>query len=385
MLQRTSRWLWWCPGLAALAATTLSAACSSKTQTSGETHFLCKSEADCASLGADYSCQAGTCQLRSETDAGTGGTGTGGTGSGGSAGTGGAAGARCDSGCTPAYGYPVVTGGCVDVSQKEVLGCFCPGQQELQVPICRTTPSDHVMWYGAFTSLTDPAGFEACSAPPVEIHACDFSSCAVPPPSLCNRTDTCKVLQCDNLEFDANGCKRTECTSDSDCSNTDRCVFEQCRSTSACAYTGDGTCQCGGPDPCINAHFCNATADYGPRGDWTALEFSQGSGPCPPNADCTSTWRLTPDGHLAISKFGTPSTATVDAGVLQTIVGFIDGPDLRRALRDGFQCDPPPTDVGWSVKLELSTSTLQNDATGCLTTGPSGNVAQQVFDYLKNY
>lgn len=37
------------------------------------------------------------------------------------------------------------------------------------------------------------------------------------------------------------------------------------------------------------------------------------------------------------------------------------------------------------VKLELSTGPLQSDATGCLTTGPSGNIAQQIFDYLKNY
>src|SRR5262249_5761505 len=160
-----------------------------------------------------------------------------------------------------AYGYPVVTGGCVDVSQKEVLGCFCQGQQELQGPFCRTQPGDPVMWFGSFTSLNDPASFEACSPPPMEGHACDFSSCAVPPPSLCSRADTCAALTCNTLEFDANGCKRTECKSDSDCADTDRCVFEQCRSTSACAYTGDGKCQCSGTDPCISAWFCNSTTD----------------------------------------------------------------------------------------------------------------------------
>ena len=37
------------------------------------------------------------------------------------------------------------------------------------------------------------------------------------------------------------------------------------------------------------------------------------------------------------------------------------------------------------MKLELSTGPLQNDVTGCLTTGPAGNIAQQVFDYLKRF
>jgi hypothetical protein len=264
-----------------------------------------------------------------------------------------------------------------------VLGCYCAGNPDAPSN-CHVRKSDGSIWLGEFTS-PDPNAFDNCTSLPADLHACDFSTCDVPPPSWCSRADTCAVLPCDTLEFDSNGCKRPECTSDTDCASTDRCVFEQCRSTSSCAYIPDGTCQCGGPDPCINARFCNPIADYGPRGQWTALEFTQASGPCPTPDGCTSTWRLTPDGHLAMTKSGTPSTATVDAGQLETIVMFIDGPELRRSLRDGFQCDQPPTDVGWQLKLELSTETLQKDVTGCLTTGPSGNIPQQVFDYIKNY
>jgi hypothetical protein len=398
MLHRTSKNVWRA-GLAAVAVGALSVGCASKTQTSGETHFLdCDSDAVCVSqLGAEYSCQEKKCRIRSQADAGTVGTaGTGGTaGAGGSgnetggagAGNGGAMSTNCGANCTPAYGYPFIeASGCVDVSKKEILGCFCPGLPDLPYPTCHIRKSDGSAWLGELTSFNDPNAFENCTGPTFNnYHSCDFSSCAQPPPSWCSREDTCKSIGCGSLEFDSNGCKRPECTSDTDCSNTDRCVFVQCRSTSACAYLPDGTCQCGGADPCINAHFCNSTADYGPGGQWTALEFTKASGPCPTPGGCTSTWRLTPDGHLAMSKDGTPSTATVDAGQLETIVMFIDGPELRPALRDGFQCDQPPTDVGWQVKLELSTQTLQQDATGCLTTGPAGNIAQQVFDYIKNY
>jgi hypothetical protein len=274
---------------------------------------------------------------------------------------------------------------CVDTSFKQVLGCYCPGLPDLPIVPCHVKKSDGSIWLGEISTLADPGAFDTCPSMPSDLHGCDFLSCNVPPPSWCSREDTCQSLGCGSLEFDSNGCRRPECTSDADCSSTDRCVFEQCRSTSSCSYTGDGTCQCGGPDPCINAHFCNPTADYGPGGQWTALEFTQASGPCPTPGGCTSTWRLTPDGNLAISRNGTPSTATVDASQLQTIVGFIDGPDLRRALRDGLQCDQPPTDVGWQLKLELGAQTLQQDATGCMTTGPTGNIAQQIFDYIKNY
>lgn len=400
MLHRTFKSVW--HGLAVAAVGAISAACASKTQTSGETHFVdCDSDAVCVSeLGTDYSCQDKKCRPVSQADAGTGGTPAAGgaSGSGGNAGSGdtggagagngGAASTNCGPNCTPAYGYPFIEASpaCVDVSKKEILGCFCPGLPDLPYPICHIRKSDGSTWLGEFTSFDDPNAFENCSGPTFNnFRSCDFSSCETAPQSWCSREDTCKSLGCGSLEFDTNGCRRRDCTSDADCSATDRCVFEQCRSTSSCAYLGDGTCQCGGPDPCINARFCNPTADYGPGGQWTALEFTQASGPCPTPGGCTSTWRLTPDGNLAISKNGIPSTATVDAGQLQTIIGFIDGPELRRALRDGLQCDPPPTDVGWQLKLELSTQTLQQDATGCMTTGPSGNIAQQIFDYIKNY
>jgi hypothetical protein len=401
MLHRTSKNVWRA-GLAAAAVAAVSTGCASKTQTSGETHFVyCDSDAVCASLGAEYSCQANKCQIRSETDAGAGGTaGSGGNGQtgGAGAGNGGAGSASCGANCTAAYGYPIfgtngVGNNCVDTSKKEILGCYCPGAPNMPGLPCHVRKSDGSVWLGEFTSLADPGAFDSCASLPADPYECDFTGCLSflqppnpsPPPSWCSLEDTCKSLGCGSLEFDANGCKRPECTSDADCSSADRCIHVACRNTMACTYSADGNCLCGGPTPCFEAQFCNPTAETGPRGDWTALEFTQASGPCPTPGGCTSTWRLTPDGSLAMSKDGTPSTATVDAADLTAIVAFINGPELRPALRDGFQCDPPPTDVGWQVKLELSTQTLQQDATGCLTTGPAGNIAQQVFDYVKKY
>jgi hypothetical protein len=136
---------------------------------------------------------------------------------------------------------------------------------------------------------------------------------------------------------------------------------------------------------CLYKSACNSTAEYGPGGAWSALELDSGSGPCPPGTDCTSSYRLTPDGQLVMSKFGTPSTATVDTITLADVRRIIDGPELRKDLRDGFQCGPPPTDIGWSIKLELPSGGMQSDVTGCILTGPDGNVAQQLYNYLKAY
>lgn len=154
----------------------------------------------------------------------------------------------------------------------------------------------------------------------------------------------------------------------------------------SCLAGSDGSCHCidllkGYPPQ----RRCNATDEYGPRGVWIALTFEQDSGPCPSGTSCTSTWRLTPDGALTMSKLGVPSAATVDAPTLGIIRDYIDGSELRGSLRDGFQCDPPPTDVGWTMNLELSSGTLQGDVTGCITTGPTGNLAAKTFQELAAY
>jgi hypothetical protein len=67
-------------------------ACSGRTQTSGETHFLaCSTNTDCAVLGTAFECQAGECRDTTPGDGGS--TGAGGsTDAGGSTGTGGTSG-----------------------------------------------------------------------------------------------------------------------------------------------------------------------------------------------------------------------------------------------------------------------------------------------------
>lgn len=362
---------WLGAALALVVGTGLVLGCGSKsTEASGETHFVkCKTTAECVSLGADYSCQGGECK---PSDGGVPGT---------------DGGAQCAPGCTPAYGYPNDDArDCVDVSKKQLLGCFCAADQN--PAFCRQRISDGTKWWGPITSLTRPTEFQDCPAQGpglLSMHACDFQSCTTPPPSWCSHEDTCNALGCGGLEFDSNGCSRASCTGDTDCGSTDRCVALTCSNTSACAYDGTGACQCGGPDICKFGNFCNSTAEYGPGGAWSVFEMDQGSGPCPPGSDCTSRYRLTPDGQLVMSKFGTPSTATVDATKLMEIQRLIDGPELRRDMRDGFQCGPPPTDVGWSFKLTLPSGTLQADVTGCILTGPDGNVAKELHDYLSGY
>jgi len=74
--------------------------------------------------------------------------------------------------------------------------------------------------------------------------------------------------------------------------------------------------------------------------------------------------------------------SVVDLDLLHLIA---DGPELRAALRDGIACDPPVSDVFITFRLKFGTETLERLATGCATTGPSGNVFQRLFQLLSTY
>jgi hypothetical protein len=273
----------------------------------------------------------------------------------------------------------------VDLSMKEIIGCWCDGSPASN---CRIRKSDGKVFLGKTTRLFEPDNFGECGAygdpTIVPENSCDFESCATPPPSACSRADTCTVLPCNTPEFDSNGCKRSVCSNDSDCSATERCVFTPCQNSTACGYGPDGVCQCGVPEPCHPGYFCSPTAEYGPRGDWTAVEFDEvllGGGP-------THTWRLTSVGRMTMSSGVAPAPpttriATVSQSDLSQITDVIDGPELRRSLRDGMNCGMPPTDVNTTMKLELTTGTLDTDVTTCAYSGD--NPAARIFGFVRGY
>ncbi|HVU00643.1 MAG TPA: hypothetical protein VHE30_02795 [Polyangiaceae bacterium] len=213
----------------------------------------------------------------------------------------------------------------------------------------------------------------------------DFDHCARKPPSVCTMQETCAELGCGGLEFESDGCMRAPCTDDGACGDAERCAATRCVNTSACTYQSGGECGCGGTAQCIAGAFCNPVAAVGKKGDFVSIEVQVGSGPCPPGNTCSSWWKITADGGLAAMKSGEPISSQISAGDLAEITYLVNGPELRNALEKGIACDQPPTDVGETIILTLSSGELQRDVTGCVFSGPSGNVFQQVDAIVKRY
>ena len=81
------------------------------------------------------------------------------------------------------------------------------------------------------------------------------------------------------------------------------------KTSSYCAPSPDSECACSGNAIALYGAFCNPVATVGPGGAWQRIEVVKASGPCPPGGTCVESWTLTPDGHLAMTKEGKPSTA----------------------------------------------------------------------------
>jgi hypothetical protein len=209
---------------------------------------------------------------------------------------------------------------------------------------------------------------------------------------MCSRSDFCDIADCGGLYIDENGCRRIDCQSDVDCA-----VDERCTSLVIGPYTGllnnfcgyaspDGTCWCPptSPPPQV-VTWCDPETIAGPRGDFQQLDIVEATGPCPPGETCSSSWTITPDGHVDFSKNGVIGSANLSTADRDLVLQEVDSPELRVGLRDGPTCDPPPTDVGVTFRLQLSTETLERDVTGCAISGPSGNVFELLFDLAQRY
>src|ERR1700753_328384 len=157
-------------------------ACASERsdQKSGETHFLCKSDADCAKLGAGYYCPVDYCVLRPDgggEDAAVGGSSER-DGSGGAAvGAAGWGGSRGDGGSRGGAG-----GG---------------------------SPGTGGVNHGGAAGTSVDAGKDSGT------DAGDFAMCQFPPESNCAKVDFCHAIGgCGTTQLDENGCSRTPCSHD---------------------------------------------------------------------------------------------------------------------------------------------------------------------------
>lgn len=394
----------------------------------------CDENADCALLGVAHTCESGRCREhgspnadagdhggesgggngaggRPETGGGNpggsggdpggsggdpGGSGgdaaSGGTGSGGSPGTGGGAGdggppVTCPADCYAVRGSPVTN--CVVSTNGAApeVACDCGGRGTPPNQ-CHRRKSDGTAWLFGINEFANPAEWEPCTADQerASTFSCDFLECPIPPVSSCGYSTLCDVADCGGFQLDENGCQRTTCESDSDCATTERCVTVPCPENRTCDLLAtSGFCECTILEICGFPNRCHSTVDAGPRGEWQRFEVIQSAGPCAPDETCRWEWRVTPDGGVSFDKNGTPGTATLSAQDLDILQNTIAGPELRVALRDGIRCDGPPTDVGVTLRLVLSTQTLEREATGCTISGPAGNVLQRMFQLVINY
>jgi hypothetical protein len=320
---------------------------------------LCTRDRDCDGLGANLACADGRCRAAATVDSGVP-----------------APQARCPEGCVAVDGYAEdPERGCVDRAQPGFVGCDC--NPDAAFAHCGRRTSDGTLWVFNAAEVGADSGFAACTPEESDrvTNACDFAHCEVQPLSICTLEATCADRGCDNLEFDAQGCRRAPCTTDAECSDDERCVVLACVTSSWCTVANPGPdegCGCGGPPVCLRGAACNPVVTVGPAGAWRSIElvdvnpFCQarcGGGECP---ECNDTRTVDASGAITIKPMGTGETR---ADMLSeedrvTLSQVIDGPTLRAGLRDGFECEPV-ADAVVGLRLELSAETLSQQIGGC--------------------
>lgn len=97
------------------------------------------------------------------------------------------------------------------------------------------------------------------------------------PTSECPFAETCRALRCGapGSQFDASGCRRKECRSDSQCGEDERCVapplfgdFDLCRSSVYEVVTNEcDACQVTASADCDTPAFCLPLREYPPADD----------------------------------------------------------------------------------------------------------------------
>jgi hypothetical protein len=71
-----------------------------------------------------------------------------------------------------------------------------------------------------------------------------------------------------------------------------------------------------------------------------------------------------------------------DLAELDSIVSsgpFLDG------MTNGFVCDRPPTDVFVSLRLDRDGASQTQGVTGCVFSGPTGNLPRRVNELVTKY
>jgi hypothetical protein len=118
---------------------------------------------------------------------------------------------------------------------------------------------------------------------------------------------------------------------------------------------------------------------------WQELELENGGGLCPPQISCSSSWTVTPDGHIAATRRGDAGVAQMSPTELAELDSIVSSAPFRNGMMNGFVCDRPPTDVFVSLRLDGDGASHTQGVTGCVFSGPAGNLPRKVNDLLSKY
>ena len=94
---------------------------------------------------------------------------------------------------------------------------------------------------------------------------------------------------------------------------------------------------------------------------------------------------MSPDGHIAKSRLGDAGVAQMTPADLSELDSIASSQAFVDGMTNGFICDQPPTDVFVSLRLDGAGVSQTQGVTGCVFTGPMGNLPRRVNDLVTKY
>ena len=95
--------------------------------------------------------------------------------------------------------------------------------------------------------------------------------------------------------------------------------------------------------------------------------------------NCTWWWELTNDGVIAKEVQGHHSTNQMTPADLAAADAILSSSSFEMSMVGGFTCDPAPGGVIISFVLKHSDVELEVPVTGCVMSGPTFNIAQELY------
>ena len=118
---------------------------------------------------------------------------------------------------------------------------------------------------------------------------------------------------------------------------------------------------------------------------WQELGLNNARGPCPQPNSCSSSWVVSPDGHVAKIRLGDSGAAQMTSSDLVELDSIVSSAPFLAGMTNGFVCDQPPTDVFVSLRLDRDGASQTQGVTGCVFSGPTGNLPRRVNELVTKY